>query len=993
MVSTRIPLLTCVSVVWRERQESLGFLPHVAALISAYLDSSHLWNIPQALDYGFLHLLQRLGATSRRLRPLLNRSCFQSAAQRGDVALLQWLAAYDPDFNGYGGVLDHAAEHGQLEVVKWLDKTIPDLQASTKAMDLAAAHGHLEVVQWLHDNRSEGCSHHAIDEAGARGHVDVVEWLAAHRDEGGTKYAMNFAVCIHAMVFAAKRGGLELLKWLFEHKEGLLSPDAEDSSPLIMDHAAEHGHLDVVQWLHDNTTGGCTTDAMNGAARGGYLEIVEFLHEHRSEGCTNNAMDGAARGGHLEVVKFLHERRLEGCSYLAMDYAAAEGHLDVVEFLHSHRDEGCSPWAMNSAAGGGTTNGYGFRSAGGDALSIEMQFLNPRRRFPLADEYLPAVHVTEEQVEDLRETCEQLTADALEFTSMFPWEDSNNNDLVGEHREQWKVHYKRPHVTLYRKKRGVDVAADEQEDALDATNGGLRHFVVSGQIHDMSLEDVEYGLYCDATLDERAVMTDLYRELFLDAAVLRSFETQTPEDPFRFFGIKWLAHLSPADKFISPRDFAFVEYSQRVVGPKGESLLVKVQQSLGSEHVDAMNRREFDLVRAQMNCTTVYRHDKRANNVQVIARGYLDPCGSAPAIMTRSFLTRLAPTLVEVEHSADVKYIMRHGLVLPKEQFFARRNALKAHGRHRLQCTACGKRFGRFKRHLTQCRACGEAACGRCLMTFTLCLPHHEHRSAEHPSAVMPERFCLRCLYSSRLDRKGQRMDDFLLGGTLAASTTVPTVDDEEEVDDDDVSLEFAMLGDGPGAMHAAISEAQQLQRLKQRYLENEKRKYLGGHQQTAVQRFVTEQQYQMQHYEQSTRRVRPPITRRSSQPVMNGSSSVDSGSISSAYNSASSAYSSLSMGSSTYSSAEAAAAATAALQANAGLHEMEHSIGEQEALLRSLQNEYAKMSMNRSIQRAHSNPSFNAQEMREKRLAKWQAAERSNATTSASDRYYDIDD
>ncbi|KAF1792714.1 Ankyrin repeat-containing domain [Phytophthora cactorum] len=155
-----------------------------------------------------------------------------------------------------------------------------------------------------------------LDVLALAGHVDVVEWLAAHRDEGGTKYAMNFAVwygkaqmvhwlyqhrsegcSIHAMVFAAKRGGLELLKWLFEHKEELLSPDAEDSSPLIMDHAAEHGHLDVVQWLHDNTTGGCTTDAMNGAARGGYLEIVEFLHEHRSEGCTNNAMDGAARGG------------------------------------------------------------------------------------------------------------------------------------------------------------------------------------------------------------------------------------------------------------------------------------------------------------------------------------------------------------------------------------------------------------------------------------------------------------------------------------------------------------------------------------------------------------------------------------------------------------------------------------------------------------------------------------------------------------------------
>ncbi|KAG6572527.1 1-phosphatidylinositol 3-phosphate 5-kinase [Phytophthora cinnamomi] len=647
----------------------------------------------------------------------------------------------------------------------------------------------------------------------------------------------------------------------------------------------------------------------------------------------------------------------------------------------------------------GTTNGYGFRSAGGDALSIEMQFLNPRRRFPLADEFLPAVHVTEEQVEDLCETCEQLTADALELTSMFAWEDSNNNDLVNEHRDQWKVHYKRPHVTLYRKKRGKDAAADELEDSTGDSNGGLRHYVVSGQIHDMSLEDVEYGLYCDATLDERAVMTDLYRELFLDAAVLRSFETQTPEDPFHFFGIKWLAHLSPADKFISPRDFAFVEYSRRVAGPKGEPLLVKVQQSLGLEHVDAMNRREFDLVRAQMSCTTVYRHDKRANNVQVIARGYLDPCGSAPALMTRSFLTRLAPTLVEVEHSADVKYIMRHGLVLPKEQFFARREALKAHGRHRLQCTACGKRFGRLKRHLTQCRACGEAACGRCLMTYTLCLPHHECRSAEHPSAVIPERFCLRCLYSGRLDRKGQRMDDFLTGGRIgpsAPSTTVPTVDDDDEADDDDVSVvEFAMLGDGSGnPMHAAISEAQRLQRLKQRYLENEKRKYLSGHQQTPVQRIIMEQQHQMHHYEQATRRAkRPPITRTNSQPMLNGS--VGSSSISSAHNSVSSAYSSLSMTSSTYSSAEAAAAATAALQATTGFHEMEHSIGEQEALLRSLQTEYAKLSVQRAAQRSHSNPSFNAQQMRDKRLAEWEAAERSQAMAPPASTFnqYDIDD
>lgn len=70
----------------------------------------------------------------------------------------------------------------------------------------------------------------------------------------------------------------------------------------------------------------------------------------------------------------------------------------------------------------------------------------------------------------------------------------------------------------------------------------------------------------------------------------------------------------------------------------------------------------------------------------------------------------------------------------------------------------------------------------------------------------------------------------------------------------------------------------------------------------------------------------------------------------------------------------------------------MEHSIGEQEALLRSPQSEYAKLSLQRTTQRSHSNPTFNAQRMRENRLAEWEAAERSQAT-STFDNQYDIDD
>lgn len=92
----------------------------------------------------------------------------------------------------------------------------------------------------------------------------------------------------------------------------------------------------------------------------------------------------------------------------------------------------------------------------------------------------------------------------------------------------------------------------------------------------MNLHDVQYGIYCDTTGAERAVMTDLDGDSFLDAAVLQVYQSQTEADSFYFFGFKWLTHVSPADLLVSPRNYAFVEYSKRVVNKLGGPFLVKV---------------------------------------------------------------------------------------------------------------------------------------------------------------------------------------------------------------------------------------------------------------------------------------------------------------------------------------------------------------------------------------------------------------------------------
>ncbi|TYZ64815.1 hypothetical protein PybrP1_004949 [[Pythium] brassicae (nom. inval.)] len=420
----------------------------------------------------------------------------------------------------------------------------------------------------------------------------------------------------------------------------------------------------------------------------------------------------------------------------------------------------------------GTNNGYGFRSTAGDALSIEVAHMNPRRRFPLADEFLPRVSVSPAQTRELKRVCEQMVADALINTSLFSWGGSANG-IVGAAAKDWKLHYSKPNLACYRRRK---------EQTGDAAT---RHFVARGQVHSMNLQDVEYGMYCDTTMDERA--------------------------------------------FVSPRDYAFVEYSKRVVNKLGEPFLVKVTHSLSTDHVPLMSQREFDLVRGVVSCTYVYRYDAPSKNVQVFADGYLDPSGSAPGWLSKSFLTKFAPTIVNLERSADVKYIMRNQLVLPHDAFVARVAAQPKDSKRR--CSMCLKAFGRLvARGHTRCRACAEPVCSHCVLALSLCVPWHEKRCADHPSAVVSEKFCFKCLYTGRLDRNGQYLLAPLESHSQRADGATSEAGESEE-------LPASMFPQATGGAREdegwstdndggdVVSEQDRLRRLRLRHLEREKRK------------------------------------------------------------------------------------------------------------------------------------------------------------------------
>ncbi|KAG6977237.1 hypothetical protein JG688_00000564 [Phytophthora aleatoria] len=467
-------------------------------------------------------------------------------------------------------------------------------------------------------------------------------------------------------------------------------------------------------------------------------------------------------------------------------------------------------------------------------------------KLPRMDEVIPRVELTDAQQAEMREQAEGLIASCL-LKSKAAWDGTKQ---IFDDPKQWKLHSAKPHLAIYKRK---------DPHGRSAT---AHQFVASGRIPALTLQDVEYGKYSDTTLDERSISAYLFRDYFLDAAVLQVLETQTEDDPFRFFGIKWMAFASPSGpaKFFSPRDHAYYEYAKTVTTDEGHKVLVKVMQSVGDDVLppltqivghdkpsDGVDPSKLRFVRGHISMISMYRFDEATNAVKVFAEGSLDPGGRAGTWLGSAFLSQFAPTVVRIEYCADIKYIMKHGMIFPhppaalshsqsgqsldKSQSTISGSEVTAHGpaamQHGLQsfamtptpemsrtsvnpqpswvpdhqrkvCFACFKSFGIVRRHRHHCRMCGEVMCSRCMITLPLVAPPssapcpdgnedaegaESHRSHRHGNqldgrpmsvllkqpakksleetrpngypAVNNVKLCKKCMFNIRQERKG----------------------------------------------------------------------------------------------------------------------------------------------------------------------------------------------------------------------------------------------
>ncbi|TYZ68911.1 hypothetical protein PybrP1_012248 [[Pythium] brassicae (nom. inval.)] len=246
-------VLTRVDVVLREREDVAACF-HIALMIDEYLDESRSWTIARAACIGFHHLLERLGA---RQLPITERQldwAMRTAADKGDLRVLQWLSAYRPLSKVSTRVMDSAAFSGHLHIVRWLHANRSE-GCSTHAMDSAAACGHLEMVQWLHRNRSEGCTTAAMDSAAAGGHLKMLQWLGAHRREGCSSVAVSFALF---------NGHLDVARWL----EDFVAQRASEIDSEAEDDDDDDSSIERVRWRRSRVSSFHTYEQRSNSRRG-----------------------------------------------------------------------------------------------------------------------------------------------------------------------------------------------------------------------------------------------------------------------------------------------------------------------------------------------------------------------------------------------------------------------------------------------------------------------------------------------------------------------------------------------------------------------------------------------------------------------------------------------------------------------------------------------------------------------------------------------------
>ncbi|OWZ03277.1 hypothetical protein PHMEG_00025026 [Phytophthora megakarya] len=228
-----------------------------------------------------------------------------------------------------------------------------------------------------------------------------------------------------------------------------------------------------------------------------------------------------------------------------------------------------------------------------------------------------------------------------------------------------------------------------------------------------TVEDAAFGAMADN--EARWRLRDAYiGDEYDDQKILATLEMPTPEDPFRFLGVKWATKV--LGTFITQRDMVYVESTGITRDSNGERVAFVLMHSYSLDRVPEL--KEFGVIRARISSCTIFRTHSEGQ-VEVFSRAFNDLGGDLMEGVTVSIFKE---SLLAVGGLVQCAYVKKLKWQMSAREREAREHAttLAAQAHAPTHCAACHhslSKFGRLIQTGSACQVCHRVFCGKCKVT------------------------------------------------------------------------------------------------------------------------------------------------------------------------------------------------------------------------------------------------------------------------------------
>ncbi|TMW61393.1 hypothetical protein Poli38472_012584 [Pythium oligandrum] len=360
-----------------------------------------------------------------------------------------------------------------------------------------------------------------------------------------------------------------------------------------------------------------------------------------------------------------------------------------------------------------------------------------------ASQALPVVALTSGEQHSLIEEAAGVLAETLRVEREF----REGHAAFGS--KQWKEVYSRDAFHVFKERRPKDNVSGgfiagghrEKQSGIVAAMKDPRVPMIVGAGHvEGQLEDVCFGSLASDDVSWRLRSTYM-KDKFAEARIVATVHGPTPEEPYRFLGVKWFMREQPAliGMFVQFRDYLVTEAIGHAVDEQGVPYGYYMIHDF--KHPRLPELTELGIIRSQISLCYICRQIS-PDKVHIFARGFVDLKGD---ISTNLTATLSAEAMSSTVNSVETSYAKKLSWLMVQSQR-QRQQQRSGMGNQSKFCESCGKMGGKLMSgSLSCCQVCNCMYCGKCSVQRKLVVDVSGGGVVDHAFS-----FCFSCVLKAK---------------------------------------------------------------------------------------------------------------------------------------------------------------------------------------------------------------------------------------------------